>query len=238
MIVSRSLERKYFPGQSAIGKHIRANGTQTIVGVVADVRMRDLDNTPLMQIYSPMWQAPTGSVAVVVRGAQPPEQTASVLGGLLRSRDAALAAGGVSTMEQLVSAASGERRFQTLVLTAFGGASLFLSLLGLYALMAYTVQTRTAEIGIRMALGAQRSGVMGMVLRQGATLWLGGIALGFVCAWGATRWMRSLLFEVQPDDPLTLLGVGTLFCAVAVIACCVPARRATLVDPVISLRYE
>jgi len=127
---------------------------------------------------------------------------------------------------------------QTLVLTAFGGISLFLSLLGLYALMAYTVQTWTAKIGIRMALGAQRSAVMGLVLRQGAILWLAGIALGFSCAWSMTRWLRSLLFEVQPTDPLTFVGVTALFFAVVAIACYLPARRATRVDPRICLRYE
>jgi len=238
IIVSRSFEQRYFPGRSALGKRVHASGWRTIVGVVADVRMRGLDTTPPMQIYSPLWQTPTGSVAVVVRGALPLERTASALRGLVRNIDAALAVGDVRTMEQLVSEASSERRFQTLVLTVFGSISLFLSLLGLYALMAYSVQRRTAEIGIRMALGAQRSAVMGLVLRQGATLWLGGIALGFACAWSVTRWMRSLLFDVQPTDPLTFVGVATLFCAVAAIACYVPARRATRVDPVISLRYE
>jgi len=152
--------------------------------------------------------------------------------------DAALAVADLRTMEQLVSEASAERRFQTLVLTAFGGISLFLSLLGLYALMAYSVQRRTAEIGVRMALGAQRSAVMGLVLRQGATLWLGGIALGLACAWSVTRWMRSLLFEVHPTDPLAFVGVAALYLAVAVVACYVPARRATRVDPVITLRCE
>jgi predicted permease len=239
IIVSGSFERRYFPGQSALGRRVHTSGWRIIVGVVADVRMRELDSTPPMQIYLPLWQGwPTGSVAVVVRGTLPPDQTASALRGLLRNADPALAAADVRTMDQLVSEASAERRFQTLVLTVFGGISLFLSLLGLYALMAYSVQRRTAEIGIRMALGAQRSAVMGLVLRQAATLWLGGIALGFACAWSVTRWMRSLLFEVQPTDPLTFAGVATLFCAVAAIACYVPARRATQVDPAISLRYE
>lgn len=238
IIVSRSFERRYFPGRSALGRRVRANGWQTIVGVAADVRMRELDTTPPMQIYSPLWQIPRGAVSIVVRGALPPERTASSLRGLVRNMDAALAVADIRSMEQLVSEASAERRFQTLVLTVFGGISLFLSLLGLYALMAYTVQRRTAEMGIRMALGAQRSALLGLVLRQGATLWLGGIALGLSCAWGVTRWMRSLLFEVQPTDLPTFVGVATLFCAVAAIACYVPARRATRVDPVISLRYE
>jgi len=238
VIVNRSFERRYFPGGLALGKRVRMNGLGTIVGVVADVRMRNLDATPPMQIYSPLWQTTTGSVAVVVRSALPAVQIASTVGALVRNIDPALAIADVRTMEQLVSEAGAERRFQTLVLTAFGGISLFLSLLGLYALMAYSVQRRTAEIGIRMALGAQRSAVLRLVLRQGAVLSLSGIVLGLACASSVTRWMRGLLFEVQPTDPLTFAGMAALFCAVAVVACYVPARRATRVDPAISLRYE
>ncbi len=173
-----------------------------------------------------------------MRGTLPPERIASALRALVRNIDAALAVADVRTMEQLISEASAERGFRTLVLTVFGTISLFLSLLGLYALMAYWVQRRTAEIGIRMALGAQRSNVVWLVLLQSATLWLGGIGLGIACAWSLTRGMRSFLFEVQPTDPLTYAEVATLFCAVAAIACYVPARRATRVDPAISLRYQ
>jgi predicted permease len=238
IIVSRSFERRYFPDGSALGKRVRASGRRTIVGVVGDVRMRELDTTPPMQFYLPLWQAPTLAADVVMRAAMPPEAAASALRSLVRKMDPALAIAGVSTMDQLVSEASAERRFQTVLLTVFGGISLFLSLLGLYALMAYEVQRRTPEIGIRMALGAQSTSIVGLILRQGMTLWLSGIALGLVCALGATRWIGSLLFEVQPTDPLTFVGVPILFSAVAAIACYVPARRATRVDPVISLRYE
>jgi predicted permease len=238
IIVSRSFERRYFPGRSALGMRVHTSGWRTIVGVVADVRMRDLDTSPPMQIYLPMWQNATGSATVVVRGSLSVEQAASALRSLVRNADPALAVADIRTMGQLVSDASTERRFQTLVLTVFGSISLLLSLLGMYALMAYSVQRRTAEIGIRMALGAQASAIMRLVLRQGATLWLGGLALGFASAWIVARWMRSLLFEVQPTDPLTFCGVATLFCAVALIACYVPARRAARVDPAISLRYE
>jgi putative ABC transport system permease protein len=110
--------------------------------------------------------------------------------------------------------------------------------MGLYALMAYSVEQRTGEIGIRMALGAQRSSVMRMVLKQGAALALTGIVLGFACAWAMTRSIASLLFEVKPTDALTFFGVAILFCAVALAACYVPARRATRVDPMVALRYE
>lgn len=238
MIVSRSFERKYFPGRSALGHHVGANGQCTIVGVVADVRMRDLDSAPPMQIYLPLWQAPIGRVSVVVRSTLPPQRVASAVRGLVRSLDPALAVANVRTMDELVSQAAAERRFQTLVLTAFGAIALFLALVGLYALMAWSVEQRTAEIGIRMALGAERGGVLLLVLKQGAALWLAGIVLGFAGAWGVTRWMRSLLFETEPADPATFLAVAALFCAVAFAACYIPARRATQVDPAISLRYE
>lgn len=238
IIVSRGFERRYFPGRSALGRRVHTSGWRTIVGVVADARMRALDATPPMQFYLPLWQVPTGAVAVVVRTARPPEQTASEFRSVLRNMDPALAVASVRTMAQLVSQASAGRRFQTAVLTVFGAISMFLSVLGLYGLMAYSVQDRTAEIGIRMALGAQSGSVMSLILRQGMTLWLAGITLGSVCASALTRWIRTLLFEVSPTDPLTFIGVGTMFCAVAVIACYVPARRATRIDPAISLRYE
>jgi putative ABC transport system permease protein len=238
IIVSRSFEQKYFSGRSALGRRVRASGWRTIVGVVADVRMRQLDAAPPMQLYLSMWETPTGSADVVVRGALPPKAIASTLRGVVRDMDPALAIGDVDTMEQLVSRSVAERRFQTLLLTAFGGIALLLALLGLYALIAYTAQRRTSEIGVRMALGAQRSAVMRLILQQGARLSLGGIVLGFACAWGVTRWLRSLLFEVQPSDPITYIGVAALFCVVAALACYVPARRATLVDPAISLRCE
>jgi putative ABC transport system permease protein len=156
----------------------------------------------------------------------------------VRGLDPAVALADVRTMSQLVSGATAERRFQTLLLTAFGGVALFLSLVGLYALMAYSVQQRIPEIGIRMALGAQRSSVMRLVLQQGAALALTGIALGCVCAWALTRSLASLLFEVKPTDGLTFVGAAILFCVVALAACYLPARRATRVDPMIALRYE
>ena len=235
---ARSFERRYFPGRSALGRRVHTSGWRTIIGVVGDVRMRELDTAPPMQFYLPLWQAPSAAVALVVRAAIAPEAAASALRGVVRNMDPALAMAGARTMDELVSEASAERRFQTVVLTVFGGISLFLSLLGLYALMAYAVQQRTPEIGIRMALGAQSRSIMALILRQGMTLWLGGIGLGLVCAMGVTRWIRSLLFEVQPTDPLTFAGVLILFCAVAVVACYIPARRATRVDPLICLRYE
>jgi putative ABC transport system permease protein len=240
-IVSRSFAKRYFPGQDPVGKRCRygdANPWLTIAGVVGDVRHASLETTPPMQIYRPLWQTGANSISVVARTTLPADRLAADMRALVRGLDPAVALADVRTMSQLVSGAASERRFQTLLLTAFGGVALFLSLVGLYALMAYSVQQRTAEIGIRMALGAQRSNVMRLVLKQGSVLALIGIALGFACAWALTGSMASLLFEVGPTDTVTFVGAAILFCAVALAACYVPARRATRVDPMVSLRYE
>jgi putative ABC transport system permease protein len=239
-IVSRSFARRYFPGQDAVGKRFR-NGDSvwsTIVGVAGDVRYFSLEAAPAMQVYTPLWQSSANSLSLVARTTRPPDRLAGAMRALLRDLDPAVALADVRTMEQLVSAATAERRFQTLLVTAFGGVALVLSLVGLYALMTYSVERRTGEIGIRMALGAQRGSVMRLILKQGGGLALAGIALGCACAWGLTRWMASLLFEVAPADALTFGAVAILFCAVALAACYVPARRATRVDPMVALRYE
>ena len=243
-IVSRSFAETYFPGQSAIGKQFHPpeekvkSNWRTIVGVVADVRQFSLDQTPPMQIYGPLWQSSSDRVSVVIRSSIGADHVVTEMRGMVHELDPALAIADVHTMSELISDAAGERRFQTLLLSAFGGIALVLSLVGLYALMAYSVQQRTAEIGIRMALGAQRSSVMRLILKEGSTLAFAGVVLGVACAWAATRLLASLLFEVRPTDSLTFLGVAGLFCAVAVLACYVPARRATRVDPMVALRHE
>jgi len=238
IIVSRSFEKRYYPGRSALGRRVHSNGWRTIVGVVADVRQRELDVTPPMQIYLPLWQNIGGAASLVIRSNVPDGRLAAEVRGLVRNIDPGLALADVRTMNQLVSEAGAGRRFQTVVLTVFAGIALLISLVGLYGLMAWSVARRTGEIGIRMALGAQRNAVLGLVLRQGAVLWLAGMVLGLAGAWAVTRWMRSLLFEVQPADPSAFAGAAVLFCAVALAACYIPAWRATQVDPASALRHE
>ncbi len=238
-IVNHSFARRFFPWQDPVGKRCHFGDTWwTLVGVAGDVRHTSLEAAPPLQIYRPMWQSGSNSTSVAVRSRLAADSLASSMRALVRELDPAVAVDGVRTMSQLVSESTAERRFQTLLLTAFGGIALLLSLVGLYGLMTYSVAQRTAEIGIRMALGAQRSRVMRMILQQGAALAIAGIALGFAGAWILTRWMASLLFEVQPDDAATFGVVAILFCAIALAACYVPARRATRVDPMIALRYE
>jgi predicted permease len=238
IVVSRSFAQKYWPGQSALGKRV-TTGNRTVVGVVGDVRQLSLEIDPPMQFYVPMWQTEENSIVnLMARSNLPPVRLASELRGFVHNLDPAVALADLLTGEQLVAGATAERRFETYLLTAFGGLALFLSLVGLYALMTYSVEQRTAEIGIRMALGAQPGSVMGLVLRQGSRLALAGILLGVISAWLATRALASLLFEVKPADPATFSAAAGLFCAVALAACYIPAGRATRVDPVVSLRAE
>jgi len=141
-------------------------------------------------------------------------------------------------MDQLVSESTAMRRLQTFLPSVFAGVALLLSLVGLYALLAYSVRQRTAEIGVRMALGAGKSDVIRLVVGQGASLAFAGIAIGLVTAWGFTRLLASLLFEVKATDAITFVSVPIVFCMVALAGCYVPARRATRVDPMVALRYE
>jgi predicted permease len=243
-IVSRGFAQKYFFGQNPLGKRFRMRDDNpeptwcTIVGVAGDVRQAGLETPPPLQIYVPLWQTGADSVVVVVRTSLPADQVGYVVRRVAGDLDTAVAAAGPSTMNQLVSDAAAVRRFQTFLLTAFGSLALFLSLVGLYALISYWVQQRTGEIGIRVALGAEPRRIVQLVLKQGSDLALAGIALGFAGAWSVTRLMAGLLFEVEPADTLTFCAVAVLFSGVAFVACYLPARRATRVDPIVSLRHE
>jgi ABC-type antimicrobial peptide transport system permease subunit len=243
--VSRSFAQKYFPNQSAIGKHIaphdEARGMTspsawTIVGVVPDVRQADLESTPPLEFYAPIGD-PT-SLSIIARTSRSANQLAADMRAVVHDLDPTVAVADVRTMDELVSAAQSERRFETVLLSLFGGIALFLSLVGLYGLMSYTVQQRTAEIGIRVALGAQRGSVMRLILREGSIVALAGIALGFACALVVTKLMASLLYETKPTDTATFFAVAMLFTATCLAACCVPALRATRVQPMIALRCE
>jgi predicted permease len=238
IVISRSFARKYFPNGNALGQRIHVTGQRVVVGVVGDVRQYKLESAPPMQFYLPLWETGDGSINLVARTRLAPQVLATEIRGLVHALDHTVAVADIRSGGDLVDSAIAERRFTTLLLTAFGGIALFLSLVGLYGLMTYSVEQRTAEIGIRMALGAQPGSVMGLVLRQGSRLALAGIALGFAAAWFAVRAIASLLFEVKATDMPTFAAVALLFCAVSLAACYFPARRATRVDPLISLRSE
>jgi putative ABC transport system permease protein len=232
-------------GRSALGARLRfpagagrPSPWSTIVGVVADVRHSNLEDAPPPQVYQSLWQTDADSIYLAVRGADDAAASApgAVIRRAVRDLDPALAVGEARTMEGLVGEAGARRRFQTLLLAVFAGVALLLAAAGLYSVMAYAVKQRTAEIGIRLALGAPRATVLRLVLGQGARLTLLGLALGAAAALGLTRLIAASLYHVSPVDPLTFLAAATLLAGAALLACYVPAGRAAGVDPLVVLR--
>jgi putative ABC transport system permease protein len=144
----------------------------------------------------------------------------------------------IETLDQLIATSTGQRRFSVMLFGVFAAAAIALASVGLYGVMSYAVTQRTHEVGIRMALGAQRRDVLGLILRQGLRLTLGGIAIGLIAAWAATRLLVNMLYGVSATDPLTFAGVSLLLIGVALLACYLPARRATKVDPLVALRND
>ena len=243
-IVSRTFAERYFPGQSSLGKrfHFIDGAAQptwwTIVGVVDDIRNASLEEKPRPQAYLPFWQSTFPTASIVIRTTTKPETITAAVRRELSVLDPALAVADTRTMDQLVSEATEERRFQTTLLSSFSGIALVFSLVGLYALLAYSVRQKTAEIGIRMALGALRASVLCLIIKEGSGLTLVGVAVGLAGSWALTRLMTNLLFGIKATDTSTFLGVAILFSAVAMAACYIPAWRAMRVDPMVALRYE
>jgi predicted permease len=250
-VIDEVLAKRIFPGQDPIGRQISLIllGPVQIVGVVGHVKQWGLDSDDTAkirdQIYFPIWQVPDKFMTEAVAGLtltlrtrlEPlnlvPAVRAQVAGP---TRDQPIYA--VRTMEQIISESLAERRFAMLVLIIFAVAALALAAVGIYGVMSYTVTRRVNELGIRAALGASRAELVGLVLRQGMKLAAIGMAGGLAAALALTRLMAKLLYGVRPADPLTLLAVTMLLGLIALLACYIPARRATIVDPVTALRCE
>jgi putative ABC transport system permease protein len=237
-IVNQRFAQIYFPNRNPIGGRISGDNRHwdTVVGVVADVRQMNLEEVPEPQNYKPSYEF--GGAYIAVRSALPPQVVASEARAVARTIDPGVAVADVHTMGELESEASARRRFQTMLLTLFAGIALLLALVGIYGLMSYSVSRREREVGIRMALGAQRSDVMLLVLKSVAALLGLGLAIGLGCAWFAARIMNAFLFEVGSHDPLTLLTACALLAVCGLIAGFVPARRAASIDPMRALRAE
>jgi putative ABC transport system permease protein len=178
------------------------------------------------------------SLKVIARTSGDPISIAATIRAQIREIDASLPVTEVQTMAEVVSASGGPQRFNTVLLGSFAAVALLLAALGIGGVLATSVSRRTQEIGVRMALGAQRGEILRMVVRQGMLLALIGLAIGVPSALVLTRLLTSLLFQITPADPLTFAGVAALLVAVALAACYIPARRATRVDPMVALRYE
>ena len=247
VIINQAFAKAYYAGRDPVGQHFRFRGFDpkektlawsTVVGVVGDVRHTRPEDAPAPQAFLPFTQADPTRAFVAVRAGIPPAQLIPSIRRVVAEVDPTQAVADIHTMGQRAEDANARRRFQTFLLAVFAAAALFLAAVGLYGSMAYAVKQRTPEIGIRIALGAQRNDVLKLILGQGIALTLAGLALGTVAALVLTRLLASLLYGIAPSDPATIVIVPLVLVAVSLIACYVPARRATRVDPMVALRYE
>jgi len=245
VIVNESFAREYFAGRNAVGGRVSPtdpdNSTgkydwSTVIGVIADVRHTSLEEAATPQMYRLNEDIDEGYIAL--RTSLPASAAANQIRNALHAIDPNLAVNEIKTMGDLVSEASARRRFQTSLLTVFAGIALFLALVGLYGLMTYSVSRRTREVGIRMALGAQRSDVLKLILRKAAVLLGLGLVSGLATSWFATRAIGSFLFGVGQHDPVTIGAVCGVLAICGMIAALIPARRAASIDPVQALRTE
>jgi putative ABC transport system permease protein len=243
IVVSNAFVKRYFPNEDAIGKRIIFDGRnqipREIVGVVGDVRRNGLDVDVQPEMYVSYLQKPERRLNLVIRTeARDPLQLLPAARAEVKAFDPKQIIWRTQTLEQLLGTSVAPRRFNMLLLGIFAAVALVLAAVGLYGVMSYSVSWRTHEIGIRMALGAKRADVLRLVVRQGMIMTLIGLVLGLIGAFAMSRVLVGMLYGVSPTDPLTFAGVSIVLMAVALLACLVPARRATRVDPIIALRTE
>ncbi|HEV2830126.1 MAG TPA: ABC transporter permease [Pyrinomonadaceae bacterium] len=246
IVIDEEFARRYWPNEEAVGKRIRlGNDTDpktpvlTVLGVVGRVKMEGLGtDSKRVQGYFPYAQIPSGGMTVILKSAGDPNQLIAAVRQQVKAVDPDQPIYSIRSMDDIRAESVAPERLNLTLLSLFAGIALVLAIVGIYGVMSYTVTQRTHEIGIRMAIGAQPRDVFRMVIRQGMMLALIGVACGLVGAFGLTRLMASMLFGVEPTDPATFGAIAVLLTGVALIACYVPGRRATKVDPVVSLRYE
>jgi predicted permease len=237
VIINETLARTLWPGQEAVGQIITQDGGRRVVGVVADVRHEALEKVGGAEMYLPMRQTGDyGSMNLVVRTGLRPDRLASSVRATLRPIDPNLPMSEFRTLEDLVDKAVSPRRFLVLLLAGFAGFALLLASLGIYAVISYSVNQRTQEIGIRMALGASATNLQSSILLRTLGLAAVGLALGMAASRALTGTLESLLFSVTPGDPVTFIGIGALLIAVAAGAGYIPARKASRIDPMMALR--
>jgi putative ABC transport system permease protein len=247
VIVTETFARQIFPNEDPIGKRIKPgissienedSTMREIVGVVGDVRNRSLNTESKPAYYVPQTQVPFSQMVAVVKTNAEPRSMIPAATKQVAAMDGDLALFAVKSMEESMSASVAAPRFNTTLLSIFAGVALVLTIVGLYGVMSYSVVQRTNEIGIRLALGAQSRDVLLMIVKQGSKLIVVGLLIGLAGAFAATRVIASLLFGVTTKDPFTFVAAAVLLAIVALLACYVPAWRATKVDPLKALRYE
>ena len=243
-LISESFARTHFPNQDPLGKHLKfgfpfdASGVREIVGVVGDVRDVALSKDPGAMMYVPFDQAPFWGGNVIVKSSLSTSSLANTIRQEAQKLDKDLPVTDIALMPDAIHSSMAQPRFRTLLLGLFAAMALALAAIGIFGVISYSVTRRTNEIGIRVALGAQSADVLKQVLGEGARLAGVGLALGLAASILATRFLGTLLFGVSPTDPLTFAAVAAILAAVALVACYLPARRATRVDPLVALRYE
>ena len=240
-IVSAELARREWPGASALGRRVRIVGDEhwlSVVGVAGDTKQIALSDAPAAQIYAPIRQQPGLFGNVVARTAGEPLAAAAAVRAAIWSVDAEQPVWSVHSMDELLARSTSQLRLTTLLGSLFAGTGLLLALVGVYGVMSFMVAQRTREVGIRLAIGARRAQVIGMILGDGLRLTLLAVGIGWLVAAAAARLLASQLFGISPIDPLTYLGIAALLGAVALLACLLPAQRAAGVDPVEALRNE
>jgi putative ABC transport system permease protein len=243
LVINEALARKYFPGEDPLGKRLVVNMSNEpqpteIIGIVADVKHRGLDAGAEPTVYMPHPELSYNGMSLVMRTKGDPQALAASAQREIQAIDPEQPVADVRTMEQWLAESVARARFSAMLLGVFAVLALLLATVGIYGVISYTVTQRTHELGIRVALGAQRSDVLRLVIGQGLALAGVGVALGLVGAFALTRLVRSLLYEVSATDPLTYVGLSLFLLLVALLACYLPARRATRVDPMQALRYE
>ena len=243
-IIDENMARTYWPNGSAVGKRLKlGSGTNnnpwlTVVGVVANVKQYGLDTDSRVAFYTPHSQVPAGTMYLTMRTRVNPADLANAVVKEVRALEPNVLTYDVKTMTQWLSGSLARRRFAMLALGLFAGAAILLAAVGIYGLISYTMAQRTREIGVRVALGAQRRDVLSLVIRQAVNLGLIGTAMGLVGCLAVTRLVASLLYRISPSDPWTLAGASMLLVSVTILASWLPAHRAAKIDPIHALRYE
>jgi putative ABC transport system permease protein len=243
-IVDERLARQYWPNQSPIGKRVRFGPPEdnepwhTIVGVVSAVRHERVQEETRPSVYMPHAKVPVSGLALVARTSSNPHDFIAAVRREVAQLDPDLPVSEIATMEEVVAEAIWQPRLYAMLFAVFAGGALLLALIGIYGVMAFLVQTRTHEIGIRMALGADTRDVFKLIVGRGMKLTAVGVVLGAAGAIALTRLMHSLLFNTSATDPFTFILLSVLLSVAAFLACYLPARRAAKVDPLIALRYE
>ena len=247
VVINNEFRRLHFGSENPLGHRLKLQGQERdplqIVGVVGDSRNMALDEQPRAAAYVPFLQDPLSkeyarSMTIVARTKSDPGATAGSLRAEVTSMDKTVPVYAVKPMTEYLRDSLSRRRFSMILLSAFSGLALVLAAVGIYGVISYSVIQRTHEMGVRMALGAKRRDVLKLVLRRAMIMVLAGVAIGLVTSWALTRLIKSLLFNVSVTDPLTFAGIGVLIILMALLACLIPAWRATKVDPLVALRYE